>query len=94
MPQVDPHVELDVDVLRTVDAVAHQLGASRGEVTEQSLRRGLAAQVLEGVMARAQARGGRSEEQAAEAAYAEVRAARRERRREQPEDGPAGPPAS
>lgn len=73
-------VELDDTVLRTVDTVAEQLGRSREEVLEDSVRRGLAARNLGEVLARVRTRSDLNEDQATRVAYDEVRAARAARR--------------
>ena len=80
MPKIDAQVELDAALLTTVDAVAGRLGIARDEVIEDSIRRGLAARVLGDLLARVRARSDLTEEQAAQVAYDEVRAARAARR--------------
>lgn len=73
-------VEVDDTVLRTVDTVAEQLGRSREEVLEDSVRRGLAARNLGEVLARVRIRSDLNEDRATRVAYDEVRAARAARR--------------
>ena len=80
MPKIDAQVELDAELLTTVDAVAGRLGVARDEVIEDSIRRGLAARVLGDVLTRVRERSDLSEEQAVQAAYDEVKATRAARR--------------
>jgi GNAT superfamily N-acetyltransferase len=61
------------ELLRNVDAIATRAGTSRAAVLEDAVRRGLAARVLGEVLARVRARGGLSEDTAAEIAYQELR---------------------
>lgn len=76
MAKVDTRLELDDALLRTVDFVAEQLGRTREEVLEDSVRRGLAARRLGDVLAGVRARSDLDEEQATRVAYEELRAAR------------------
>lgn len=76
MPKVDARVEIDAAVLRSVDEVAEQLGTSRDQVIEDSIRRGLAAQIMTEVLAEVRANSDLTEEEADELAQAEVRAVR------------------
>ncbi len=80
MPKIDAQVELDAELLVTVDAVAGRLGIARDEVIEDSIRRGLAARALGDLLARVRARSDLTEEQAAQIAYDEVKAMRVARR--------------
>lgn len=80
MPKIDAQVELDAELLITVDAVAGRLGIARDEVIEDSIRRGLAARVLGDLLARVRARSDLTEDQAAQLAYEELKAARAARR--------------
>jgi hypothetical protein len=80
MAKVDTHVKLDDEVLRTVDSVAEELGHTREQVLEDSVRRGLAARSIGEVLARVRTRSDLSEDQATEVAYDEVKAVRAARR--------------
>ncbi len=80
VPKVDARVELDDAVLMSVDAVAEELGSSRDQVIEDSVRRGLAARALGDVLARVRSCSDLTEEQASTAAYDEVKATRNARR--------------
>ena len=92
MPKVDARVELDAAVLRSVDAVAEQLGSSRDQVIEDSVRRGLASRTLGDVLARVRGRSDLTEEQVTEVAYGEVKAARASRRVCPDQAAPDSPP--
>lgn len=81
LARVGARVELDDEVLRTVDAVALRLGSSREAVLEDSVRRGLAARNLGEVLAQVRARGDLGEDEASRVAYEEVRAVRAARQR-------------
>jgi len=91
VPKIDAQVELDAALLTTVDAVAGRLGIARDEVIEDSIRRGLAARVLGDVLARVRDRSDLSEEQAAQAAYDEVKVTRAVRRDASASEAPDDP---
>lgn len=76
MAKVGALVELDAVVLRRIDEIAAVLGRSRDEVIEDSVRRGLAAQVLGQVLARVRSRSSLTEDEATCLAYAELKLAR------------------
>lgn len=92
--RVDARVELDDEVLRTVDAVAQQLGSSREAVLEDSVRRGLAGRTLGEVLAQVRGRGDLAEDEASQVAYEEVRAVRAARRGERGAGAIGGDPRS
>lgn len=87
MARVGAALELDDELLRNVDAIATRAGTSRAAVLEDSVRRGLAARALGEVLASVRARGGLSEDMAAEIAYQELRGARTARRDGRATDG-------
>ena len=91
VPKIDAQVELDAELLTTVDAVAGRLGVARDEVIEDSIRRGLAARVLGDVLTRVRERSDLSEQQAVQAAYDEVKATRAARRTASSPTGPDDP---
>ncbi|WP_143028739.1 hypothetical protein [Quadrisphaera sp. DSM 44207] len=80
MTKVGARVELDAAVLRSVDEVAEQLGTSRDQVIEDSIRRSLATRLLTDVLAAVRANSDLSEEQASELARDEVKAVRAARK--------------
>ena len=83
MDRVASAVQLDDELLRSVDAIATRAGTSREAVLEDSVRRGLAARALGEVLAGVRARCGLSEDASAEIAYQELRDARTARRARQ-----------
>jgi predicted transcriptional regulator len=76
--RVGTQVQLDDALLGRIDELAHQLGRSRDELIEDSLRREVAGRLLERVFARTRGGDELTAEQAAELAYSELDAMRAE----------------
>lgn len=81
MPKVISRVEFDEEVLRRVDAAALELGRSRAEVIEDSVKRAMAARTLEELLARVRDRSNLTEQQASDLAASERAAVRANRQR-------------
>jgi hypothetical protein len=80
-------VELDLSLLRAIDAAAQRSGRTRREVLDDFVRRGLAASILGDILARSRAGATLSVDEAADLAGRELKAARAERRDRPPSTG-------